>query len=191
MVAPPTAPAATTASAMALSRGDVVGSSSTGAFSTTSEATTTSFGDDAPLSGVISSDRSETADPELPSTRDRGTSRDSPPQHAGIASSGILSANNLSRTFFWSVPRIATLEVVTGSNQLLMTTHIIVKYFGALTCAEIKFYGTFALNRRVDLHAIDATLARWRGDAGSSPDSLVDFHTGIDDVRPPRDLRIT
>ena len=25
------------------------------------------------------------------------------------------------------------------------------------------------LNRRVDLHAIDATLARWRGDIGSSP----------------------
>jgi len=25
------------------------------------------------------------------------------------------------------------------------------------------------MNRRVDLHAIDATLARWRGDAGSSP----------------------
>ena len=25
------------------------------------------------------------------------------------------------------------------------------------------------LNRRVDLHAIDATPARWRGEAGSSP----------------------
>ena len=33
-------------------------------------------------------------------------------------------------------------------------------------CAEIKFYGAFALNLRVDLHAIDATPARWRGDAG-------------------------
>ena len=32
-----------------------------------------------------------------------------------------------------------------------------------------KFYGAFVLNRRVDLHAIDATPARWRGDAGSSP----------------------
>ena len=51
MVAPPTAPAATTARAMALSRGDVVGSSTfSGA---TSGATTTSFGEDAPLSGVI------------------------------------------------------------------------------------------------------------------------------------------
>ena len=26
-----------------------------------------------------------------------------------------------------------------------------------------KFYGAFVLNRRVDLHAIDATPARWRG----------------------------
>ena len=54
------------------------------------------------------------------------------------------------------------------------------------------------LSLRVDLHAIDATPARWRGDAGSSsldgastvassprndfvkncaPDALVDFHT--------------
>ena len=56
-----------------------------------------------------------------------------------------------------------------------------------------KFYGAFVLNRRVDLHAIDATPARWRGDAGSSPldrartapDALVDFHTEGDD----RDVR--
>ena len=32
-----------------------------------------------------------------------------------------------------------------------------------------RFYGPFALNLRVDFHAIDATPARWRGDAGSSP----------------------
>jgi len=32
-----------------------------------------------------------------------------------------------------------------------------------------KFYGAFVLDRRVVLHAIDATPARWRGDAGSSP----------------------
>ena len=29
-----------------------------------------------------------------------------------------------------------------------------------------QIYGAFVLNRRVDLHAIDATPARWRGDAG-------------------------
>ena len=32
-----------------------------------------------------------------------------------------------------------------------------------------KFYGAFVLNLRVVLHAIDATPARWRGDADSSP----------------------
>ena len=30
------------------------------------------------------------------------------------------------------------------------------------TCVEIKFYGAFVLNRRVNLHAIDA-MPRWRG----------------------------
>ena len=50
-----------------------------------------------------------------------------------------------------------------------------------------KFYGAFVPNHRVVLHAIDATPARWRGDADSSPldgastaASLVDFHTGLD-----------
>jgi len=32
-----------------------------------------------------------------------------------------------------------------------------------------QIYGAFVLNRRVGLHAIDATPARWRGDDGSSP----------------------
>ncbi|MEE2629035.1 MAG: hypothetical protein VX670_11245, partial [Candidatus Latescibacterota bacterium] len=61
------------------------------------------------------------------------------------------------------------------------------------------------LNRRVVLHAIDATPARWRGDAGSSPldgastaassprndspDTLVDFHTG-ERVLENDDLRV-
>ena len=36
-------------------------------------------------------------------------------------------------------------------------------------CGNQNFYGTLGLNRRVDLDAIDATPARWRGDAGSSP----------------------
>ena len=31
-----------------------------------------------------------------------------------------------------------------------------------------KFYGAFAQNHRIVLHAIDATPARWRGDAGST-----------------------
>ena len=32
-----------------------------------------------------------------------------------------------------------------------------------------QIYGAFVLNRRVDLHAIDATPVRWRGGVGSSP----------------------
>ena len=37
------------------------------------------------------------------------------------------------------------------------------------TVWKSKFYGAIVLNHRVVLHAIDATPARWRGDAGSSP----------------------
>ena len=56
---------------------------------------------------------------------------------------------------------------------------------GVESCVEIKILRCVLLNHRV-LHAIDATRARWRGDAGSSlseellgaPDELVDFHTG-------------
>jgi hypothetical protein len=35
--------------------------------------------------------------------------------------------------------------------------------------ASLHGVASMALSRRVDLHAIDATPARWRGDAGSSP----------------------
>ena len=38
-----------------------------------------------------------------------------------------------------------------------------------LAVHKSKFHGAFVLNRRVDLRAIDATLARWRDAAGSSP----------------------
>ena len=41
-------------------------------------------------------------------------------------------------------------------------------YKGEFLCGN-QIYGAFVLNRRVDLHAIDATPARWRGDVGSSP----------------------
>jgi len=73
-------------------------------------------------------------------------------------------------------------------------------YLGVWPVWKSKFYGTFVLNHRVVLHAINATPARWRGDAGSSPldrartaassprndfvkncrapDTLFDFHTG-------------
>ena len=59
---------------------------------------------------------------------------------------------------------------------------------GALKSLAVwKFYGAFVLNRRDVLHAIDATPARWRGGAGSSPldgartaasSPRNDFHTG-------------
>ena len=65
-----------------------------------------------------------------------------------------------------------------------------------------QIYGAFVLNRRADLHAIDATPARWRGDAGASPLDRAstaassprnDFYTGRDAlvpllVVPPPDL---
>ena len=61
-----------------------------------------------------------------------------------------------------------------------------VSVVAVVTCVEITILRRFVLNSRVLLHAIDATPARWRGDAGSSPlnrisnapDALVDFHTG-------------
>ena len=37
------------------------------------------------------------------------------------------------------------------------------------TVWKSNFYGAFVLSRRVDIHAIDATRARRRGDVGSSP----------------------
>ena len=40
---------------------------------------------------------------------------------------------------------------------------------GRISVWKSEFYGAFVLNHRVVLHAIDATPARWRGDAGSSP----------------------
>ena len=60
---------------------------------------------------------------------------------------------------------------------------------GAGPVWKSKFYGAFVLNHRVVLHAIDATPARRRGDAGSSPldrapVALIDFHTGIHILKP-------
>ena len=43
---------------------------------------------------------------------------------------------------------------------------VVITGFNAVdTCVEIKIYGAFVLNHPVVLHAIDATPARWRGDA--------------------------
>jgi hypothetical protein len=53
----------------------------------------------------------------------------------------------------WSCP---------SPSFLLLETAVVV-------CVVIKFNGAFVPNRPVDLHAIDATPARWRGEVGSSP----------------------
>ncbi len=37
--------------------------------------------------------------------------------------------------------------------------------FKVASVHKSKFYGAFVLNRRLDLHVIDATPARWRGDS--------------------------
>ena len=53
---------------------------------------------------------------------------------------------------------------------LISNGEAVIRQFGACRPVwESKFYVAFVLNRRVSLHAIDATPARWRGDAGSSP----------------------
>ena len=44
------------------------------------------------------------------------------------------------------------------------------------TCVEITLRGASRPRPNHDIHAIDATLARWRGEAGP-PDARVDFHT--------------
>ena len=76
-------------------------------------------------------------------------------------------------------------QFLTGEERVDVERHNIKIVHGELVdaCVEIKFCGAF----------IDATPARWRGDAGSStldgastaassprnaPDALVDFHTG-------------
>ena len=46
-----------------------------------------------------------------------------------------------------------------------------------------KFDGVFVLNRRVVLHAIDATPARWRGDAGHPTHWLISTQVPADATR--------
>ena len=46
-----------------------------------------------------------------------------------------------------------------------------------------KFYGAFVLDRRVGLHAIDATPARWRGEAGGGASPLDSVITAASSTR--------
>ncbi len=62
------------------------------------------------------------------------------------------------------VPLPPSLLTARRRRQGPATTRVVVP-----ACVEIRIYGVFVLNHRVVLHAIDATPARWRDDAGSLP----------------------
>ena len=55
----------------------------------------------------------------------------------------------------------------TGMNERELRANTQLTEF--TTVCKSKFYGAIVLNRRVDLYAIDATPARWRGGTRSSP----------------------
>ena len=55
-----------------------------------------------------------------------------------------------------------------GHSSTRLKTSLPMDWPAAYLCGN-QIYGAFVLNRRVVLYAIDATPARWRGDAGSSP----------------------
>ena len=59
------------------------------------------------------------------------------------------------------VANLAFFATIAGANMTVLPL--------VLTCVEIKILRRVRANHRVVLHAIDATPARWRGDAGSSP----------------------
>ena len=150
MVAPPTAPAATTASAIAV-RGDVVGSS---APSDVLRSHHNFFGR-RPVHDQL---RQVTADPELPRTKDRG-SEGSPP-------CTLMSTHIISQQSFTNFLLVRTQDsharrrhgVEPGLDD------------DPDNCQVLPF----TLNRRVDLHAIDATpMLR----TYLYTDSLVDSHT--------------
>ena len=66
-------------------------------------------------------------------------------------------------------PRVVTISVLSRLPLLLRVRRLYRWAARAVeACVEIKILRC-VLNHRVDLHAIDATPARWRGDAGSSP----------------------
>ena len=65
--------------------------------------------------------------------------------------------------------RIPQVSEDAPARALDATVNVRVNELGRISVWKSKFYGAFALNHRVVLHAIDATPARWRGDAGSSP----------------------
>ena len=73
------------------------------------------------------------------------------------------------------IPRAKTIAVVedfyrrANPDKVPNAAGWIIDYYEGCELCGNQIYGAFDLNRRVDLHAIDATPARWRGDVGSSP----------------------
>ena len=69
------------------------------------------------------------------------------------------------------VLRMKTLEAIRAAQIRACETRGPRRYKNVyvMACVEIKFYGAFALNRRIVLHAIGATPARRRGDASPPP----------------------
>ena len=63
----------------------------------------------------------------------------------------------------------ASTNTITRDDTPLVTFSHYAPRYECVPVWKSKFYGAFVLNRRVDLHAIDATPARWRGGVGSSP----------------------
>ena len=79
-------------------------------------------------------------------------------------SHGLASADEATATI-----RHEMSAVVFLSAALSCLLFAIAATWRSIPVGKSKFHGTFVLNHHVVLHAIDATPARWRGDAGSSP----------------------
>ena len=82
------------------------------------------------------------------------------------------------------IPRAKTIAVVedfyrrANPDKVPNAAGWIIDYYEGCELCGNQIYGAFDLNRRVDLHAIDATPARWRGDVGSSPLDTQAGNTG-------------
>ena len=84
----------------------------------------------------------------------------------GVTTLEPTAADGVSIDYNVSVPSISEAEAVEAVVETTTPEDVDV---AVETCVESKFCGAFVLNRRVVLHAIDATPARWRGGVGSSP----------------------
>ena len=93
-----------------------------------------------------------------------------------FAGGGLLRRS--ARVAFTPTVAVVALTIVRGAAPVKTVVAVRAVLLGGAAAVDrgvgppawkSKFYGAFVLNRRVDLHAIDAPPARRRGDAGSSP----------------------